>query len=87
MKSYKLENNTCRRAHFIEINQVGFAVETKKKMIIPKKTTAHILVQSKFPRNSWQYVNSCAQFCKVACNTGQFRLETLDRTCKTFFCT
>ena len=44
MKSYKLENNTCRRAHFIEINQVGFAVETKKKMIIPKKTGAHILV-------------------------------------------
>jgi len=44
MKSYKLENNTSRRANFIEINQVGFAVETKKKMIIPKKTTAHILV-------------------------------------------
>lgn len=35
MNRDKLEENANKRTHFIEINQVGFEVETKKRTIIP----------------------------------------------------
>ena len=46
MKRNKMEQNNSKKNHFIEVNQVGFTVETKKKRIIPKNTAVQIEVKT-----------------------------------------
>ena len=46
MKRNKMKQKNSKKNQFIEINQVGFTVETKKKRIIPKNTAVQIEVKT-----------------------------------------
>ncbi len=47
IKRNRLGHHNYKPNQFTEINQVGFTVDTKKKMVIPKNTAAQIIVKTK----------------------------------------